>query len=78
MMALWYRFSIGSIICGVALEAETNGGEVKSCLSDRCYAQSCLFGRCYARLIFLGGVDNSSGKGFADLYPKGGPAAWWW
>jgi hypothetical protein len=60
MMALWCSFSLGSIVCGVALEAETNGGEVKSCLPDWCYAQSCLFGRCYARLIFLGGVDNSS------------------
>jgi hypothetical protein len=46
----------------------------KSCLPDWCYAQSCLFGRCYTWLIFLGGVDNSSGKGFADLYPEVGPA----
>jgi hypothetical protein len=70
MMALWCCFSLRSIICGVALEAETNGGEVKSCQPELCYAQSCLFGRCYARLIFLGGVDNSSDKGFADLFPK--------
>jgi hypothetical protein len=55
---------------GVALDAD--GGEVKSCLSDWCYAQSCLFHRCYARLIFHGDVDNSSDKGIAELYPEGG------
>jgi hypothetical protein len=64
MMALWCRFSLGSIICGVALEAETNGGEVKSCQPELCYTKSCMFDRCYARLIFLGGVDNNSDKGF--------------
>ncbi|KAE8772407.1 Serine/threonine-protein kinase HT1 [Hordeum vulgare] len=29
------------------------GGDVKSCLTDRCYDVSCLLGRCYARYIFL-------------------------
>jgi hypothetical protein len=72
-MARWCCFSLGSIVCGVELDAETSGGEVKSCLSDWCYAQSYLFVRCYARQIFHGGVDNNSDKGFADLYPKGGP-----
>jgi hypothetical protein len=33
-----------------------------------------LFGRWYARLIFHGGVNNSSDKGFAKLYPEEGPA----
>jgi hypothetical protein len=61
-------------VCGVALDGETDGGEVKSCLPDWCYAQSCLFGRCYARLISHGGVDDSSDKGFVELYPEGGPA----
>ncbi|KAE8769263.1 Arginyl-tRNA synthetase [Hordeum vulgare] len=28
------------------------GGDVKSCLAERCYAVSCLVGRCYARQIF--------------------------
>ena len=30
------------------------GGDVRSCLTDRCYAWSCLVGRCYARQIFQG------------------------
>jgi hypothetical protein len=71
MTTLWCRFSLGSIVCGVALDAD--GGEVKSCLPDWCHAQSCLFGRCYARLIFHGDVYNSFDKGFAELYPEGGP-----
>ena len=32
--------------------ARSFGGDVKSCLTDRCYALSCLVGRCYARQIF--------------------------
>ena len=32
--------------------ARSFGGDVKSCLADRCYALSCLVGRCYARQIF--------------------------
>ena len=28
------------------------GEDVKSCLTDRCYALSCLVGRCYTRQIF--------------------------
>ncbi|KAE8805485.1 Serine/threonine-protein kinase HT1 [Hordeum vulgare] len=28
------------------------GGDVKSCLADRCYAVSCLVGGCYIRQIF--------------------------
>ncbi|KAE8769273.1 Serine/threonine-protein kinase HT1 [Hordeum vulgare] len=31
--------------------ARSFGGDVRSCLGDRCYALSCLFGRCYARQI---------------------------
>ena len=37
------------------------GGDVKSCLADRCYAVSCLVGRCYARQIFQSlrvGIDE--------------------
>jgi hypothetical protein len=32
--------------------ARSFGGDVKSCLVDRCYAVSCLVGKCYARQIF--------------------------
>ena len=32
--------------------ARSFGGDVKSCLTDRCYALSCLVGRCYAQQIF--------------------------
>ena len=32
--------------------ARSFGGDVKSCLTDRCYALSCLVGTCYARQIF--------------------------
>uniref|UniRef100_M8AZQ4 Uncharacterized protein n=1 Tax=Aegilops tauschii TaxID=37682 RepID=M8AZQ4_AEGTA len=32
--------------------ARSFGGDVKSCLTDRCYALSCLVGRCYARQVF--------------------------
>ncbi|KAE8806776.1 putative disease resistance RPP13-like protein 3 [Hordeum vulgare] len=32
--------------------AQSFGGDVKSCLADRCYDLSCLVGRCYARQIF--------------------------
>jgi hypothetical protein len=62
-MTLWCRFSLGSIVCGGALDAETGGGEFKSCLSDWCYA----------RQIFHGGIDNSFDEGYADLYLEGGP-----
>ncbi|KAE8793184.1 Serine/threonine-protein kinase HT1 [Hordeum vulgare] len=31
--------------------ARSFGGDVRSCLADRCYALSCLVGRCYARQI---------------------------
>jgi hypothetical protein len=48
MVALWCLFSLGSIVHGVALEEETNGGEVKSCLPGWGYTKSCLFGRYYA------------------------------
>ena len=41
---------------------EAGGGDVKSCLADRCYAESCLFRRCYARQIFHGGVGNMLGR----------------
>ena len=34
--------------------ARSFGGDVKSCLTDRCYAWSCLVGRCYARQILQG------------------------
>ena len=33
--------------------ARSFGGDVRSCLADRCYALSCLVGRCYARQILL-------------------------
>ncbi|KAE8798372.1 Arginyl-tRNA synthetase [Hordeum vulgare] len=32
--------------------ARSFGGDVKSCLADRCYALSCMVDRCYARQIF--------------------------
>ncbi|KAE8783676.1 Serine/threonine-protein kinase HT1 [Hordeum vulgare] len=31
--------------------ARSFGGDVRSCLADRCYALSCMFGRCYAQQI---------------------------
>jgi hypothetical protein len=39
MTPLWCRFSLGSIVCGVALDVETEGGDVQSFSSDWCYAQ---------------------------------------
>jgi hypothetical protein len=48
------------------------GGDVKSCLVDRCYAKSYLFVRCYTRLIFHDGVDNRNFKGYAHLCPEDG------
>ena len=41
--------------------ARSFGGDVKSCLTDRCYALSCLVGRCYARQIFQGLQAVSAG-----------------
>jgi hypothetical protein len=38
MMTLWCYFSLESIVCGVALDAEAEGADVKSCLPDWCYA----------------------------------------
>jgi hypothetical protein len=64
MMTLWCHFSLGSIVCGVALDVETEGGEVNSC----------LFGRCYAQQIFHDGIDNNSDKGYVDLCLEGGPS----
>ncbi|KAE8780056.1 beta-sesquiphellandrene synthase-like [Hordeum vulgare] len=37
---------------GAAHLARRFGGTIKSCLTDRCYAESCLVGRCYARQFF--------------------------
>ena len=41
--------------------ARSFGGDVKSCLTDRCYALSCLVGRCYARQILQGLQAVSAG-----------------
>jgi hypothetical protein len=46
---------------------EAGGGDVKSCLGERCYAESCLLGTCYMRQIFHGGVIITTGKSYADL-----------
>jgi hypothetical protein len=59
MTTLWCHFSLGSNVCGVVLDAETDGGDVKSCLPD----------------WFHGGVDNSTDKDFVELYPEGGPTS---
>jgi hypothetical protein len=57
---------------------EDGGGDVMSCLADRCYAESCLFGKCYARRICHGVSNNKTGKGYADLCTEDGLAVWWW
>ena len=65
MAALRCRFSLGSIVLRSSAGsqrqeverlrlAQSFGGDVKSCLTDRCYAWSCLVGRCYARQILQG------------------------
>ena len=86
MASLWCRFSLGSIVCGAALHvrgrrrehrldnlARSFGGDVKSCLTDRCYALSCLVGRCYARQIFQGLQAVSAG----DTWQHGAEVYQW-
>ncbi|KAE8806193.1 Arginyl-tRNA synthetase [Hordeum vulgare] len=41
----------GAVVASIILHGAF-GGDVKSCLGDRCYAVSCLVVRCYARQIF--------------------------
>ena len=72
MAALRCRFSLGSIVLWSSAGSQRQeverlrlersfGGDVKSCLTDRCYALSCLVSRCYARQIFQGLQDVSAG-----------------
>ena len=72
MAALRCRFSLGSIVLWSSAGSQRQeverlrlarsfGGDVKSCLTDRCYALSCLVGRCYARQIFQGLQAVSAG-----------------
>ena len=49
------------------------GGDVKSCLTDKCYALSCLVGRCYARQIFQGLQVVSAG----DTWQHGAEVYQW-
>ena len=53
--------------------ARSFGGDVKSCLTDRCYALSCLVGRCYARQIFQGLQAVSAG----DTWQHGAEVYQW-
>ena len=70
--ALRCRFSLGSIVLWSSAGSQRQeverlrlarsfGGDVKSCLTDRCYAWSCLVGRCYARQILHGLQAVSAG-----------------
>ena len=72
MAALRCRFSLGSIILWSSAGSQRQeverlrlarsfGGDVNSCLTDRCYAWSCLVGRCYARQILQGLQAVSAG-----------------
>ena len=72
MAALRDRFSLGSIVLWSSAGSQRQeveqlrlarsfGGDVKSCLTDRCYAWSCLVGRCYALQIFQGLQAVSAG-----------------
>ena len=53
--------------------ARSFGGDVKSCLTNKCYALSCLVGRCYARQIFQGLQVVSAG----DTWQHGAEVYQW-
>ena len=72
MAALRCRFSLASVVLWSSAGSQRQeverlrlarsfGGDVKSCLTDRCYAWSCLVGRCYARQIHQGLQAVSAG-----------------
>ena len=72
MATLRCRFSLGSVVLWSSAGSQRQeverlhlarsfGGDVKSCLTDRCYAWSCLVGRCYARQILQGLQAVSAG-----------------
>ena len=84
MAALRCRFSLGSIVLWSSAGSRRQeverlrlawsfGGDVKSCLTDRCYALSCLVGRCYARQIFQGLQAVSAG----DTWQHGAEVYQW-
>ncbi|KAE8820746.1 Arginyl-tRNA synthetase [Hordeum vulgare] len=89
MAALRCRSSLGSIVCGAALEDRGRrwsvfvlhgvfGGDVRSCLADRCYTLSCMFGRCYARQtlrVFAYGW-MSAGRSIHSCCSRGNPRIW--
>ena len=84
MAALRCRFSLGSVVLWSSAGSQRQeverlrlarsfGGDVKSCLTDRCYALSCLVGRCYARQIFQGLQVVSAG----DTWQHGAEVYQW-
>ena len=72
MAALRCRFSLRSVVLWTSAGSQRReverlclawsfDGDVKSCLTDRCYAWPCLVGRCYARQILQGLQAVSAG-----------------
>jgi hypothetical protein len=70
MAALWCQFSLGSIVCGAALD---DRGWKKRCQVMPGWLTGPMLSHA-ARLIFHVGVSNKPHMGYADLCPQDGPA----